>query len=253
MPFDPQRVLRLARTPWGRFLAELPARYFSATLEGAEHIPRSGGALLVGNHAMLGLDAFVLHAVVLRDVGRYVRFLGEKNLWRIPGLGPLLDRVGSVAGEPEAAVAMLEAGDLVGVYPGGVDDSFKTAAERYQLQWGARNGFAKVAIRANVPIVPVAGLGIDEMYDVLAREPWLGRRLFGGARYDLPVALGAFGTPVPHRVPIRFVALPPVRTADGDVERVRAATHDALDAALRAYALTCTAGSDSSEPAGPVR
>jgi 1-acyl-sn-glycerol-3-phosphate acyltransferase len=124
------------------------------------------------------------------------------------------------------------------VYPGGVDDSLKPSSERYQLKWKQRAGFAKVALRAQVPIVPVAGLGIDEMYTIVARERWLGRKLFGSERYDLPLAFGALGTLVPRRVKHTYVALPPIEpvgsaSSEVAVEQLRAATYEALDAKLR--------------------
>ena len=49
----------LAESPLGRRLRDFPIAYFHATIEGVSHIPRAGGALLVGNHAMGGLDASV--------------------------------------------------------------------------------------------------------------------------------------------------------------------------------------------------
>lgn len=235
--FDRARAEAQARSSVGRALTALPVRWFHARLEGAEGIPAQGGALLVGNHSFLGLDGVVLGALVARETARLVRFLGERHLWDIPGLGAILTALGAVPGDPDRAAAMLEQGDLVGVYPGGVDDSFKLSTERYRLQWGARAGFARVAMRARVPIVPVAGLGIDDAYDVVGREKHLGRALFGSPRYDLPIAFGALGTLLPRRAPQRYRVLPAVDTAGdpqrpADVERVRGATFEALDRVL---------------------
>jgi len=233
------RVRALGRTAIGRKLRDLPIEYFHASMEGAHRIPREGGALLVGNHAMSGIDGVVLGALVPRETGRYVRFLGERNLWRIPIVRNLLDAVGAVPGAPETAVELLRAGELVGVYPGGIDDSWKlTTTDKYRLQWGSRSGFARVAMRARVPIVPIAALGIDEMYDVVAREKIVGRTILGSPRYDLPIVLGAFGTLIPKRVPQRYLVQEPVDTSgDPDdasaVERVRSATFEAIDRVLQ--------------------
>ena len=228
----------LANTPIGKAIADLPIRYFHATLEGGERVPREGGALVVGNHALFGLDGFVLGALLMRETGRYPRFLGERNLWKVPVLGQMLTALGALEGEPKAAQMLLEDGEIVAVYPGGVDDSFKLASEKYRLKWGMRCGFAKVAMRAKVPILPVAAIGIDDMYDVVTRERWIGRTLFGSARYDLPVALGLYGTPLPKRVPQTYAVLEPIDTSgdvdDPDVvERVRADTYRAIETRLR--------------------
>lgn len=235
--FDHLRAL--SQTTLGRRLRDLPIEYFRATTEGMHHVPREGGALLVGNHAMTGIDGFVLGALVTRETGRHVRFLGERNLWRIPVLREVLDALGALPGEPEAATELLRRGELVGVYPGGIEDSWKlTTTQKYRLQWGTRAGFARVAIRAGVPIVPVAASGIDEMYDVVAREPFLGRTLLGSPRYDFPIALGVMGTPIPRRVPQHYQVLDRIDTTGSvddaaHVERVRAATYDAIDQQLR--------------------
>ncbi len=233
-----RRVRALGRTALGRRLRDLPIEYIRASIEGAHRVPREGGALLVGNHAMTGVDGVVLGALVTRETGRYVRFLGERNLWRIPIVRGALDAVGALPGEPGPAIELLREGELVGVDPGGIEDSWKlTRTQRYRLQWGNRAGFARVAMRAGVPIVPVAALGIDEMYDVVARERIVGRTLLGSSRYDLPIVVGAYGTPIPRRVPQRYLVQPPIDTS-GDpedpaaVERVRAATFEAIDRVL---------------------
>lgn len=239
IPRPSERLRGLLSTGPGRQLLTGIARYFHATMEGAEHIPREGGVLIVSNHALFALDSAVLAALIVRDLGRFPRFLGDRNLWKIPGLRELITAIGALPGEPRAAAALLRSGELVMVYPGGVDDSLKLRSERYQLKWKSRAGFARVALMARVPIIPVVGFGIDEMYSVVGREPWLGRRIFRSARYDLPLAFGAFGTLVPRRAKHRYLVLPPIAPQGdpdsvADVERVRAAVHEALEVQLRA-------------------
>jgi hypothetical protein len=84
------------------------------------------------------------------------------------------------------------------------------------------------------------GLGIDDMYTVVWRERWLGRRVFGSERYDLPLPAGAFGTILPRRVEQHYLVLPPIDTSgdprsEADVERVRSATYEAIETQLRRY------------------
>lgn len=226
-------IERAAATLAGRRAAARLVEHFSARLIGAEHIPARGPALLVGNHTLLGLDSFVLTALLALEVGRTPRFLGEKNLWRVPVLRGLLDRVGAVAGEPGVAVGLLRQGELVVVYPGGVDDSFKLSSEAYRLQWGERAGFARVAAAAGVPVVPVAAVGVDELFEVRRREHFLGRRLLASPRYDLPRPENW----LPRRVPLTYHVLPAIDGRGdpddpGFIEKIRVATRCALESVL---------------------
>jgi 1-acyl-sn-glycerol-3-phosphate acyltransferase len=220
----------------GARAARALAERFQGTLHDADRIPRQGPALLVGNHALFGLDSVVLAALILAAGHRIPRFLAEKNLFRLPGVRSALAAVGAIPGHPDEAVALLEAGELVVVYPGGVDDSFKLSSDAYTLQWGERAGFARVALRGRAPIVPVAATGVDELYTVPRRESRVGRLLLGSPRYDLPVPESL----VPRKVPLDYFVLPPI-APEGDardasaVERVRQATHAALDGVLGAY------------------
>lgn len=230
-------IERFAGTGAGRALVEGLIRYFSASLQGLEYIPRDGAALLVVNHGLNGHDGVLLGALLQREVGRLPFWLGERNLWRIPGFARLARFVDAVPGERGRAVEILRRGELVVVYPGGIHDSFKLSSQRAKLQWGRRAGFARVAMAAGVPIVPLAAHGVDDMFTVVAREPWVGRALLGDRRYDLPIAYGRWGTLVPRPVTVTVRALPPIPTAGdpespADVERVREAVHGALQAEL---------------------
>lgn len=233
----PRRAEQFAASPVGRAVIDGVLSYFSATLDGRENLPCEGGALLVANHGLNGFDGVVLGGLLVREAGRMPFWLGEHNLWRLPGLGRVLDFFDAVPGERGAAAAILRRGEIVVVYPGGVHDSFKLASERHRLKWGTRAGFARVAMAARVPIVPIAALGVDDMYTIVARERWLGRTLLGHPKYDLPIAFGRWGTLVPRPARVTIRALPPVATEGDpdrpeDVERVRAAVFTAIQGAL---------------------
>lgn len=236
MPLAPTLVQIFASTDTGLRAADAIARSLQASLHDADRIPRKGAALIVGNHSYLGVDSVALLALLISRTGRMPRFLGERNLWKIPGVAAFLDAVGAIPGAPDEAVRLLSEGELVCVYPGGIDDSFKLSSEAYQLRWKERAGFAKVALRAKVPIVPIAATGVDEVFEVPRREHFLGRALLGSPRYDLPLPRSL----VPRRVPLDFYVLPLVEpsgdAADPEaVERSRRATKDALEGVLGPY------------------
>jgi 1-acyl-sn-glycerol-3-phosphate acyltransferase len=206
-------------------VASLLARgWFRTEVRGLERIPRRGAALLVGNHALLGLDSVALFAEIARQCGRIPRGMAWRALFGVPGAGRLLRKVGAVPGTRDRAVALLEAGELVAAYPGGARESFKTAQERYRLFWDGRRGFAAAAARAGAPIIPVAAIGPDDAFRVIGREPFLGRRLVG---VDLPLVAGP---PVPRPVKFTFWVGEPIPAApDDDTEALGARVQSALE------------------------
>lgn len=176
--------------------------YMKPELHNAERIP-TGGALLVGNHALMGIDSFALYPLLVQHTGRLPRGLADRALWRVPllgtGLGRGLERMGAVQGTPDAAEKLLKAGEMVLVYPGGGPESFKPPKDHYKLLWADRLGFIRVALRAQVPIVPIMAAGTDHAYRYLFRDRWIARRVAGGARYDFPVSLGLGVMPLPGK------------------------------------------------------
>jgi 1-acyl-sn-glycerol-3-phosphate acyltransferase len=236
MVLEPTTLQRMTDTDWGQRLLCSLAVHFRSTMHNADRIPATSGALIVSNHTLLGLDALPLTALIALWTKRTPRFLGERNLWRFPGAGRILEAVGAIPGTREGALELLRAGELVCVYPGGVDDSFKLSSEAYQLKWGNRLGFATVAYEAGVPIVPIAATGIDEFYTVETKEPWLGRWLFGSDRYDLPIPRNL----LPKRVPLDYYVLPPIAAPqdspkDEAIAQLRQATFESLDQVLAGY------------------
>ncbi len=183
--------------------------WFQPTAAGLENLDGLGGALLVSNHGVFGLDLTVLIQTVFRQTGRPLRTLGDHVVFSTPGFRDAAWRIGAVEGTPDNADWLLQNGHLVLVYPGGANEALAPESRKHQLMWNAADGFVKTAIRNQVPIVPVAGLGVDDTYrQVLDRRQvgrtplgWLIRRLFG-EKYILPIYAGL--GPLPRRVRIHY-------------------------------------------------
>jgi 1-acyl-sn-glycerol-3-phosphate acyltransferase len=228
---------RFPESLFGRHFIDGVLRYFDAELVGVDHVPQHGGALVVANHGIFGFDAFILGALLWRHKHRLATWLADRNLWKTPGLAQTLDWVNAVPGTPDDAVASLRKGEIVIVYPGGIFDSYKNVRDRHKLKWRGRAGFARVAMNAKAPIVPIAACGVDDMYRVIGRDPLLGRILFGDRRYNLPIALGRYGTLVPRPAKVTLHALAPIfpegdANHPADVEAVRRHVHDSIQAKL---------------------
>jgi 1-acyl-sn-glycerol-3-phosphate acyltransferase len=96
----------------------------------------------------------------------------------IPYLGTMWSRVGGVAADPENAYRLLrEQKQLALVFPEGTKGTSKTYGERYQLRRFGRGGFVEIAMRAGVPIIPIAVVGAEESMPILAKNGTLARLL----------------------------------------------------------------------------
>jgi 1-acyl-sn-glycerol-3-phosphate acyltransferase len=170
-----ERTRRLARTLFG----PLYRYWFRAEWEGLEHVPRTGGALLVANHAgAIPPDAPVIMHGIESELGRPVYGLADYFFRSLPVGGTLWSRAGGVAAHPDNAHRLLRhEGQLVLVFPEGVKGPSKLYSERYRLRRFGRGGFVETAMRAGVPVVPVAVVGAEESMPILARSSTLARLL----------------------------------------------------------------------------
>jgi 1-acyl-sn-glycerol-3-phosphate acyltransferase len=125
------------------------------TVDGAQHIPDDGGAVIAMTH--FGYLEFALIAYTIwKHDRRRVRFLATSSAFRNPIVGGLLLRLGQIpvdrrAGSAayEAAVSALQSGSLVGVFPeAGIDPSFTVRP--------LKTGAVRLASEAGVPLIPVA-------------------------------------------------------------------------------------------------
>jgi 1-acyl-sn-glycerol-3-phosphate acyltransferase len=155
-------------------------KWFRVEAIGVHNVP-DGGALVVANHSgTLPWDA-LMTTVALRDhhpVGRHLRMLGADLLFRLPVVGAMARKAGhTLACNPDAE-RLLEAGELVGVWPEGFKGIGKPFRDRYKLQRFGRGGFVSAAMRTGVPIVPCSIVGAEEIYPKLGDIKPLAR-LFG--------------------------------------------------------------------------
>ncbi|MGW1741834.1 lysophospholipid acyltransferase family protein [Nocardia sp. NPDC001965] len=188
---------------------------------GLDNIPAEGPVLLVANHNLLGLiDAPLLLPEVLRTRGRLIRGLAENLLISVPGVRHLLHYYGSVRGTRDNCRALLEQGEVVLVFPGGGREAIRRKGEKYALRWEGRTGFARMAIECGVPIVPVAMVGVDDAYDIVADKDdrllrplrQLVEALGIHAELTPPLVRGIGLTPIPRPERFYFTAGTPIDT-----------------------------------------
>ena len=189
--------------------------YFRVKSEGHENVPSEGPAVLAANHGgLLPFDGAmgVVDLLLHTDPPRLVRAIVDRWAGSLPWVNVFYARVGQVVGTRENFGDLLDDGQLVLVFPEGVDGIRKTYAQRHRLQ-RFRVGFVEQALRSGAPIVPTAVLGSDDQTPILYNVKPLARRL------GLPVApitptfpwlgpLGLLPYPVSYRIvygePLRF-------------------------------------------------
>lgn len=216
------------------------ARRLRVEVHGLRNLP-AGRALVVGNHTF-GWDPVFPMAEVWRELGRPLWVLGEHAWWKFPFLRRLACELGTVDGTLDNLERLLEQDELVLVLPGGLRESVKPRELRYRLLWGHRYGFVKAAIRRRAPIVPLAAIGADDLFDLVGDAYARGRRWLG--RAGVPIPLPRRVLPIPHLVPLRFVfgapiapRFPPERADDAEAQRslrheVEGELHELIEAEL---------------------
>lgn len=153
--------------------------WFRVEWEGLDKIPAQGGALLVANHAAaVPSDAPAIMHGIETELGRPVYGLADHFFKGMPVVGTLWARNGGVVAHPDNAYRLLrEQGQLTLVFPEGTKGPAKTYSERYRLRRFGRGGFVEIAMRAGVPIIPIAVVGAEESMPTLFKVPALAKAL----------------------------------------------------------------------------
>ena len=205
-----ERTRTLARAMY----EPLYSKWFRAEWDGLEKIPTEGGALLVANHAgAIPSDAPVIMHGIEKELERPVYGLADYFFRTVPVVGTLWARSGGVPARPANAYRLLkEQHQLALVFPEGTKGPSKSFTERYQLRRFGRGGFVEIAMRAGVPVIPIAVIGSEEAMPVLFRLPSLAKAL--GLPY-FPItanllAMGPLGIVMPFPAKMKLRVLDPV-------------------------------------------
>jgi len=235
-PADPMRLDQIDR----EMLAitcpafdRLCRTWFDLRIEGTGHLPR-GATLIVGNHNSgitflealgVGANAWVQGWGHMDDTPWHG--LAHDAMCDLPMVGPFLIRSGAIRASHEMADAAFAAGRKIMVFPGGNLEAFRPWTERHRIKFGGHKGFARLALRHQVPITPHVYLGGQSAFFVLRDNQdlarWIGaKRLFRTDTFPLFVGMPwglAFGPlfhlPAPIPVDVRFLEPVDVSTFGG--------------------------------------
>ena len=180
---------------------------------GVENIPDEGGAVIVCNHT--GYMDFLLGAFLAYRKKRLVRYLAKASIFKVPVVGPLFQMMGHVPVDRiDGGAAIVKGtelaknGELVGVFAEG------TISRSFEIR-SMRNGAARIAHGAGVPIIPQVIFGSQRLW-TKGQKKHLGRT----------------------KTPILITALEPYYTTgdhDADIAEVRRRMQDALEGLWEQY------------------
>jgi 1-acyl-sn-glycerol-3-phosphate acyltransferase len=158
----------------------LASLWFRGEVRGLGNIPEEGGVLLVGNHSGGNLTpdttVFQLAFSAYFGVERAFYQLAHNLVLSAPGLG-FLRKFGTVAASPENADKALSSGAALLVYPGGDYEVHRPTWERNKVDFDGRKGFIRLALKEDVPVVPVVSIGGQETALFLSRGEGLSKLL----------------------------------------------------------------------------
>jgi 1-acyl-sn-glycerol-3-phosphate acyltransferase len=191
------------------------SKWFRTEWEGLEKVPTDGGALLVANHAgAIPSDAPVIMHGLEKELERPVYGMADYFFRTVPVVGTLWARAGGVSARPANAYRLLkEQQQLALVFPEGTKGPSKSFTDRYQLRRFGRGGFVEIAMRAGVPVVPIAVVGSEEAMPIVLRLPSVAKAL--RVPY-VPVTanvltMGPLGMILPFPAKFKLRVLDPVR------------------------------------------
>lgn len=174
--YDPEYAKK-----WGEFFLGWARRYLRYTVGGYEHVP-DGPVLVVGNHngGSFPVDPYLIMFAWNEHFGygRPLRGFAHDLLFKIRPFARFMCKIGAIKANPATAKRILHQENGCGlVFPGGSEEAFRPFKMRYHVDFENRVGFAKLALKTGVPVIPAAFIGGHETFIVLSQGKELAKRL----------------------------------------------------------------------------
>jgi 1-acyl-sn-glycerol-3-phosphate acyltransferase len=222
-PFQLRDPEYIARTlPALRVMADV---WFRADVRGLENIPPRGPVLLVGNHSggTLIADTFIFAQAFYDHFGPDREFfqLAHDLVFKVPGIRAMLTPYGTVPASPQNMRHALGRGAALLVYPGGDHETYRASWHSAEIDFAHRTGFVRLALKHDVPIIPIVSIGGQETALFLGQGEHVARLLHLHQLLRLDVAPIQIAPPwgvtvldLPGRLPlpakISIEVLPPI-------------------------------------------
>jgi 1-acyl-sn-glycerol-3-phosphate acyltransferase/nucleoside-diphosphate-sugar epimerase len=200
---DERYIAAYGRTLF-RFLHRV---YWRIEVDGLEHVPRQGRAVMTGVHrGFMPWDGVMALHGVYQETGRIMRFLIHPCLVKFPFLANYMTKLGGLLACQENADWVLGRDELLGMFPEGIHGAFTPYRRAYTLGKFGRDEYVRMALRNRAPIVPYCTVGSAEIYPIWGRidGAWV-RRVFEWPYLPLCPNFPLPGLPLPSKWHTRFL------------------------------------------------
>uniref|UniRef100_A0A336KMQ7 CSON011024 protein n=1 Tax=Culicoides sonorensis TaxID=179676 RepID=A0A336KMQ7_CULSO len=172
---------------------------------GLENLPENGPALIIYYHGAIPIDMYYFVARVYLKRNRLIYTVGDRFLFKMPGWAIIAEAFKVSPGTVQSCSKVLKDGNYLAISPGGVYEA-QFGDNYYELLWGRRVGFAKVAIDAKVPIIPLFTENIREGFRAVGFATSVFLKIYKFLKFPIRPIYGGF--PVKFRTyvgkPIEF-------------------------------------------------
>jgi 1-acyl-sn-glycerol-3-phosphate acyltransferase len=217
-------------------------RYHRYEVEGLEKLDAIGPALIVGYHGRpLAWDMCMLTVALYDRYGYLPHGILHRGIETSPRLRRMADALGFVTRDGPELARAVSRGELIIDTPGGGDEGARPHRFQYQVAWGERLGYLRLALRYGLPVVPVGAAGSDSTYIGLNDPQETARRLGVPKAYAwatwIGVGLGGiypFAPPLPVKIK-QFIGDPiDLGRPDGSDRDALLALHQRVTGAVQA-------------------
>ena len=182
--------------------------YHRHEVKGLENIPKRKAAIVAHTHSLATYDMLLLMSAVFEATSRFPRSLIDRLFYKVPGVGSLMEALGSVCGDQENARSLLSNGELLFLAPGGMQESLRPRERKYKIYWQKRKGFARLAIETGSPVILAACPDADNIYDVYDNK--ITRMMYQKLKIPFFFARGLGPTALPKPVKLVHVLSEPI-------------------------------------------
>jgi 1-acyl-sn-glycerol-3-phosphate acyltransferase len=183
--------------------------YHRYEVRGLERLDGLGAALLVAYHGRpIAHDQCMLTATLYERYGYMPHGVVHGAVESNRLMTWVSDDLGFITGDGAATEEAVRRGELLMVQPGGTREGCRSFRRRYEVDWGERTGYLRLALRHRLPIVPVAATGVDDAYLGLNDGYVWGKRLHVPLRLPLWLGIGPTGLwPLSPPFPVKITTV----------------------------------------------